>query len=223
MSATRATIASTQAASPGGDFRDHMPKALLVGPRQPDVPFAGGVLTRHRRRVRVGFQDLRGGDLEHRGWGVSGDCGGHGAVHDRDRGPRHRPRQGSDPPGDPRFALQIQHPTPGQRQPVNQIQGVGDLVPHRHGVHLRGDRKLRQRVLPHPRRALTTRRRQRVPLTDRLTMQHRPLQRDQQLIPPGLTPTTYAILRGSQHGHSVEISVRIHVAILSYRCSKEYL
>ena len=141
----------------GGDAGDDVAVAEFVGAGEFHVPlppfglFAGGV------GFGVGFDDrgLRG--LQDAGGGMPADHAGNGRIHDGDLLVGEVAGEHGCFAGDPHLTATGLDDLPGLREPVLQVEHVGDQGPGGGVVGAAGDPQLGQGVLPHLRGAVPAR------------------------------------------------------------------
>ncbi len=138
-----------------GDASDDMTQPVLVGAGEGDI--ATAALRLHLGRVGrgVGLDDLGSGHVEHPAGRLGGDDRGHGSVDEADRRQRHRSRHARDLAGHPGLCLERLDAIPDERQPVLQVEHVGDDGLAGDRVDLADHGQLGDAELPHPRRTLT--------------------------------------------------------------------
>ena len=131
----------------GGDAGDEVAVAELVGAGEADVALVAGPFAFGAVGLGVGLDHLRSGDLEDGRGCVAADGLRDGAVHAADLLGEQGAGQHGDLAGDPRLAVAGLDDRPGERQPVDEVEPVGDQCPRRGGMGLADHRQLGDRVL----------------------------------------------------------------------------
>ena len=202
-----------------------MPEALTVDAGEPDVPPLELLLDARGVGDLVGLDHLRLAQSDHPRRGLATDRLGNGLIDDRHLFVGEHAAERGHLAGHPHLALEVAHATPGQRQPVLEIERVGHHGPRSERVHPAGDRELAQRELLHTRCAVAAEALETLP-TRRLVVgpvrvQHAPVQHQLEVVDLGLPPTAQHVLEGSKRAARVEVADGgRHAASLSNMCSK---
>ena len=133
---------------------DEGAQAELVGAAEADVAAASLGIASLLVELAVGLDDLGLGDLEHAARRLGGDHPRHGTVDQPDLVAAQVTRQLGNAPGHPHLALTAPAHRPRQRQPVLEVEHVGQRV--RRGSHpsSAGDGDLPEAEVLHTGRAL---------------------------------------------------------------------
>ena len=175
----------------GRDLGDDVPEAELVGSRERDVALVPAPLALHRVRLGVGLDGLGAGDLEDGRRRVAGNGPGHRDIDEPRLVGKQPAGHRGHPPSHPGLAFQRNHPCPGEREPVLEVEHVGH---HRTGtqrVLLARHGELGQRILAHAGRAVSARPDQRVLVVTRLPLPDRPTRHHLELSDLGPTASRH--------------------------------
>ena len=140
----RSRTASSQAASPASMRAKTLRRPSLVGPGQGDVAAAGAFGCLQAGVLGVGAQDRCLGDGQHPAGGLV-DGVEEGGIDDPDLLAVQVTRHGGDPTGHPDLAAPGLELGPVAPEPELQVQGVGEVVAGRGGVHAASDGELADR------------------------------------------------------------------------------
>ena len=133
---------------------DEGAQSVLIRPSEPDVAAKALRLAPLVVQLGVGLDHLGLGDREDASGGLGGDHARHGGVHDIDLVDRQVAGELGDAPGHPCLALAAPRHRPGQRQPMLQVEDVGERVTRSHHSGAAGQGYLAQAEVLHLRRAV---------------------------------------------------------------------
>ena len=140
----------------GFESGDEGAQSVLIGPAEPEVAPSALCLAPLVVQLGVGLDDLRFGDGEDASGCFGRDHPGDRGVHDVDRVGVQVAGEPGDAPSHPHLALTAAGHGPGQREPVLEVEDVGEHVAGGGDAGTAGQRDLAETEVLHPWRALPT-------------------------------------------------------------------